>query len=154
MKPYPSKKAIRGGLPVIELLVVVSIIALLLGILRPAIGRAREQAQLTRSQANLKQLGTACATYAAEWKDRQLTYVNDNLSRYGQDPAGAMNGFQQQTGYNHPYMIFGYAQGVVWVAGQTAGAYRYVPISWPEKFGAFRIPNARQFSQYLNGRFY
>jgi type II secretory pathway pseudopilin PulG len=73
-------------------LVVVSIIALLVGILLPAIGKAREQANLTKSQANIKQIGTALATYSAEYQDRQLTYVNDNFSHYG--PDGVIGGDQ------------------------------------------------------------
>ena len=68
---------------IIELLVVVSIIALLVGILLPAIGKAREQAKLTQSQANLRNLATAHQSYAAEWADRQLTFINDNAASYG-----------------------------------------------------------------------
>jgi prepilin-type N-terminal cleavage/methylation domain-containing protein len=79
MKGHSSSRAFT----IIELLVVVSIIALLVGILLPAIGKAREQANLTKSQANIKQIGTALATYAAEYHDRQLTFVDDNLAHYG-----------------------------------------------------------------------
>jgi type II secretory pathway pseudopilin PulG len=155
---------------VIELLVVVSIIALLVGILLPAIGKAREQAQLTRSQANIKQLGTAAATYSAEWNDRQLTYVNDNLPKWGTDGAAAVTRFggtaaaagnlAAGTGYDHPPVILGYGQGGIWgffmgPAFGTAGNWvTIVPIDFASKFGAFRLPNGRQFSQYLNGRFY
>jgi prepilin-type N-terminal cleavage/methylation domain-containing protein len=153
MKNYPSKRAFT----IIELLVVVSIIALLVGILLPAIGKARQQAQLTRSQANLKQLGTACATYGAEFKDRQLTVINDNISRYGtgagSDPTAAFQNFGQQQGYQHPWLLYGYAQGVIWVGSQVPPNY-YLPIEWTLKIGAFRQPNIRNLSQYLNGRFY
>ena len=140
---------------IIELLVVVSIIALLVGILLPAIGRARDQAQLTRSQANIKQLGTAAATYGAEWKDRQVTWINDNLSKYGTGAGtladDAFAKFEQVNGYMHPWFILGYGQGAIWVFLQN---YRYLPIDFGQKFGSFRFPNGRSFTQYLNGRFY
>ena len=70
------------GFTIIELLVVVSIIALLVGILLPAIGKARDQARLSISLANLRNLGTAHASYGAEWNDRQYTAVNDNIAAY------------------------------------------------------------------------
>jgi len=154
---------------VIELLVVVSIIALLVGILLPAIGKAREQAQLTRSQANIKQMGTAAAVYSAEYADRQFTMVNDNLVRWGADGAAAVTRFggtaaaagnlPAGTGYEHPPVILGYGQGGIWgyylpPTGTAANWVTVVPMNFATKFGAFRIPNARQFSQYLNGRFY
>ena len=79
MKTQRSSRAFT----VIELLVVVSIIALLVGILLPAINKAREQAQLTISLANLRNLAMAHAAYAAEWNDRQYTAVVDNIAAYG-----------------------------------------------------------------------
>src|SRR4051812_26885525 len=104
----------RPAFTIIELLVVVSIIALLVGILLPAIGKARDQAQLTRSQANLKQMGTAHVTYAAEYSDRQITWVNDNLSRYGTDGPTAVTNYGSVNGHAHPPMILGYGQGGIW----------------------------------------
>jgi prepilin-type N-terminal cleavage/methylation domain-containing protein len=65
----------RRAFTIIELLVVVSIIALLIGILLPAIGKARDQARLTMSQSNLRNLGTAHGNYEAEWSDRQFTLI-------------------------------------------------------------------------------
>ena len=47
----------------IELLVVIAIIAVLVGILLPALQSARTAARLTKSLANLNQLGTASAAY-------------------------------------------------------------------------------------------
>ena len=70
----------KRGFTIVELLVVIAIIALLVSILLPAIGKARDQAKLTQSLTNLSQLGKAHAAYAAEWNDRQLTYIDDNIS--------------------------------------------------------------------------
>jgi prepilin-type N-terminal cleavage/methylation domain-containing protein len=50
----------------VELLVAVSIIALLIAILLPSLKRARYQAQNTLCISNLHQIGVGCATYAAE----------------------------------------------------------------------------------------
>ena len=52
---------------IIELLVVVSIIALLISILVPAITHARDQAKQTLSLTNLRDLGIAHGSYEAEW---------------------------------------------------------------------------------------
>jgi prepilin-type N-terminal cleavage/methylation domain-containing protein/prepilin-type processing-associated H-X9-DG protein len=53
----------------IELLVVVAIIALLMGILMPALSRARKQARDIYCLNNLRQLGLAAQGYAQEYDD-------------------------------------------------------------------------------------
>ena len=55
------------GFTIVELLVVISIIALLIAILLPAIGKARDAARVTQSSANLRNLGIANDTYGADW---------------------------------------------------------------------------------------
>ncbi len=72
----------RSGFTIIEMLVVVSIIAVLSGILFPVIGHARDSARIGISRNNLRQMGVAHKTYAADWADRHVTYIPDNMGLY------------------------------------------------------------------------
>jgi len=58
------------GFTLIELLVVVAIIALLIAILLPSLGKARENARKTVCGTQLKGQGSSFAIYAAEWGDQ------------------------------------------------------------------------------------
>jgi type II secretory pathway pseudopilin PulG len=154
---------------IVELLVVVATIGLLIGILLPAIGKAREQALLTRSEANLRQLGVAHATYAGEWNDRQFTLCDDNLGRYGSNAPQAMESYQLANGLSHPPLILGWGpDGGLWAyffgnVGDNNAILQPISFTGPldgedvgdnYAFGWFRMINCRQFSRYLNGRFY
>ncbi len=129
----------RKGFTIIELLVVVSIIALLVGILLPAIGTARDSARVNTSKSNLRQLGVAHKAYAADWADRHFTLVRDNLGLYGGDVErynieiyGGGGGFEV-----HPPIIagWGYTLGGTYVAwaywtDQSNNVY-FQPINFP-----------------------
>ncbi len=58
----------RMGFTLVELLVVISIIALLMAILIPALGASKERAKVLLCEGNIRQLAFALSMYANDWE--------------------------------------------------------------------------------------
>ena len=92
--PTPARIVRRtGGFTLVELLVVIGIIALLVGILLPALNRARESANRTKCLSNLHQIGLAMIMYLNSSKGvfpasaRLYNQYNSDFV-WWQEPAG------------------------------------------------------------------
>lgn len=68
-------RRVRSAFTLIELLVVIAIIALLIGILLPALGEARKSGRLTLCLSSMKQLGTSIHSYAADYQDKLASFT-------------------------------------------------------------------------------
>jgi len=97
----------RAGFTLLELLVVVAIVALLLALLLPSLGGAREAARTGVCASNQRQLAAALLLYAGDHADRAAPGAADhraNLTRWHgsrRDPSGP---FLPEGGALTPYL--------------------------------------------------
>jgi hypothetical protein len=165
----------RRAFSFVELIAIIVAIAVLLCCTVALAPQQAEERDRAVTMANLRQISTAAVTYSAEFNDRQMTLVNDNLSSYGLDAGQSKAGENQRTPLArcvesfavknltpHPAVVLGYtkdAQGQGEIAAlkmdDAANHWALMPVSFDaQPRGWFRLVNARAMSQYLNGRFY
>ncbi len=78
MEEQMSRKGGEGSgrsFTLVEMLTVMGIVAILMSLLLPALGRARQKASQIQCLSNLRQLATAMTLYADSWRGRLPPYV-------------------------------------------------------------------------------
>jgi type II secretory pathway pseudopilin PulG len=113
----------RAAFTLVELLVVVGIIAMLIGLLLPALGQARQVANRTKCMANMNQIGVAMTIYANENKGLLI-------------PLGPLqDGIQDATNPLCPWqsgqVVSVSSGGLTYFAYQTMGTEVYPWMRWP-----------------------
>ena len=162
----------RKGFTLVELLVVISIIALLVGILLPALSRARDAAMINASKNNIRNVYVANQNYMGEWKGAQWVGAPSNLSKYGDTLGAAIQGYlDNMSAYGDeigggwspgPGVQFGEtATGQVWFPGNVQVyiapyCWGSGPTSAPQapRYGTFMHPNTRQLGEYMEDQVY
>lgn len=144
-------------LPEVCIAVLLAVVALAVAI--PPLTTVGCDSQRTISRKNLLLLGEAHAAYAADWEGRQFTMVPDDLGAFGGcegylAAGGCIPG--ASLGRDCRGREIGYPIGCG-DDGATCANFTYVrPLGFAQNdlFGAYRIPNAAGFHEYVDGRFY
>ena len=83
-----------NGFTLVELLVVISVIAMLLSILMPSLSKARDSARAIVCSSNLKNIGLATLTYLADNNGKYpAAFIYDSAGVYGERKFWGFSGF-------------------------------------------------------------
>ena len=136
-----SKEFNRRGFTLVELLVVIGIIAVLISILLPTLGRARRAARATQCLSNVRQISTSFLLYIQENKSKfspyfhhpQIEWMNQ-LMKYGMKDAVRLC---PEAWDKNPFLNGGNRLGGAFYAWGPDGAALTDPYTGVKKTGSY-----------------
>lgn len=150
----------RRGATLTDVLVTTLVVVMLLAIAAPSLTKVNRDAGQMQSASNLMTLASAHAMYSADWDDRQVTWVPDELGTFGGSPQL----YFASLGVCPSPMVLGFsANGGQWGywlpcslgTGNWSSFVVCPPNAWNlSGNGSFRLCNAANFNTYIDGRFY
>ena len=165
-RAHPLDEHPRRGTTFTDMLVLTGTVALCVGALIPVLGPLNRLSSESSSLAKLNRLNEAHACYAADWNDRQVSWIPDDFAADGTDDAGTYTATRNcfsamklgwtttENGNNALYALWLECHAASGSNNSFIDSYKPVGLTTTQPFGSFRMPNTQRLRSYVSRRFY